>query len=243
MTASRTGQQGGVGPDGAVPPHGTRPASRTGHNGEVTDTAPGAVPEPDPQPDAPVEPTAAPAHGVADSGAADSAPAGPRRIRLLAAIAVLVLAADLLSKVAVVATLSDRAPVKLLGGLLYLVEARNAGAAFSFAQGATVLFTAIAALVIVIILRTASQLRSLPWAICLGLILGGAAGNLADRLFRAPAPLRGRVVDWISLLDPDGRIWPVFNLADSAIVVGGVLAVLLAFAGFELTGTRTRRRS
>jgi len=240
MTASRAGQPGGAGPDSALPHHGTRPAPRTGHNGEVTDTAPGAGPEPDRQPDAAADP--APAHGGGNSGAADSAPAGPRRIRLLVAVAVLVLAADLLSKVAVVATLSDRAPVKLLGGLLYLVEARNAGAAFSFAQGATVLFSGIAALVIVIILRTAAQLRSLPWAVCLGLILGGAAGNLADRLFRAPGPLRGRVVDWISLLDPDGRIWPVFNLADSAIVVGGVLAVLLAFAGLELTGTRTRRR-
>jgi signal peptidase II len=169
-------------------------------------------------------------------------PAGRRRIGLLVAIAALVLTADLVSKVAVVATLSEQSPVRLLGGLLYLVQARNAGAAFSFAQGATVLFSAIAALVIVIILRSASQLRSLPWAISLGLILGGAAGNLADRLFRSPGPLRGRVVDWISLLDPGGRIWPIFNLADSCIVVGGLLAVLLAFTGFELTGTRARRR-
>jgi signal peptidase II len=169
-------------------------------------------------------------------------PAGRRRIGLLAVVAALVLTADLVSKVAVVATLSERSPVRLLGGLLYLVQARNAGAAFSFAQGATVLFSAIAALVIVIILRSASQLRSLPWAISLGLILGGAAGNLVDRLFRSPGPLRGRVVDWISLLDPGGRVWPVFNLADSCIVVGGVLAVLLAFAGFEMTGTRAHRR-
>jgi signal peptidase II len=168
-------------------------------------------------------------------------PAGRRRIGLLATVAVLVLAADMLSKMVVVATLSDRPPARLLGGLVYLIEARNAGAAFSFAQGATVLFTAIAALVIVVILRSASQLRSLPWAVCLGLILGGAAGNLSDRLFRSPGPLRGRVVDWISVFDPGGRVWPVFNLADSAIVVGGVLAVLLAFAGFELTGTRNRR--
>jgi signal peptidase II len=168
-------------------------------------------------------------------------PAGRRRIGLLATVAVLVLAADMLSKMVVVATLSDRPPVRLLGGLVYLIEARNAGAAFSFAQGATVLFTAIAALVIVVILRSAPQLRSLPWAVCLGLILGGAAGNLCDRLFRSPGPLRGRVVDWISVFDPGGRVWPVFNLADSAIVVGGVLAVLLAFAGFELTGTRNRR--
>ena len=175
------------------------------------------------------------------AGPGDAGPAGRRRIGLLAAVAALVLTADLVSKIIVVATLSDRPPARLLGGLVYLVEARNAGAAFSFAQGATVLFTAIAALVIVVILRTASQLRSLPWAVCLGLILGGAAGNLADRVFRSPGPLRGRVVDWISVLDPAGQVWPVFNLADSSIVVGGVLAVLLASAGFELTGTRARR--
>jgi len=186
------------------------------------------------------------AAGLGEAGPGEAAPgaggpAGRRRIGLLAAVAALVLTADLVSKIIVVATLSDRPPARLLGGLVYLVEARNAGAAFSFAQGATVLFTAIAALVIVVILRTASQLRSLPWAVCLGLILGGAAGNLADRVFRSPGPLRGRVVDWISVLDPAGQVWPVFNLADSSIVVGGVLAVLLASAGFELTGTRARR--
>jgi len=181
------------------------------------------------------------AAGPGDAAPGDGGPAGRRRIGLLAAVAALVLTADLVSKIIVVATLSDRPPARLLGGLVYLVEARNAGAAFSFAQGATVLFTAIAALVIVVILRTASQLRSLPWAVCLGLILGGAAGNLADRVFRSPGPLRGRVVDWISVLDPAGQVWPVFNLADSSIVVGGVLAVLLASAGFELTGTRARR--
>jgi len=213
-----------VGPAPGPEPDGLRIGT---DNGGVTHTAKdgvGAAPEDRRQP------------------AADPAPGGRRRIRLLAVIAALVLAADVVSKVIVVATLSDRPPAKLLGGLVYLIEARNAGAAFSFAQGATVLFTAIAALVIGVILRSASQLRSLPWAVCLGLILGGAAGNLCDRLFRSPGPLRGRVVDWISLLDPAGRVWPVFNLADSAIVVGGMLAVLLAFAGYELTGTRTRRR-
>jgi signal peptidase II len=87
--------------------------------------------------------------------------------------------------------------------------------------------------VIVFILRTARKLRSLPWAITLGLLLGGATGNLSDRLFRAPGPMRGSVVDWIELPH-----WPVFNLADSAIVCGGVLAVLLAIRGLRIDGTR-----
>jgi len=85
--------------------------------------------------------------------------------------------------------------------------------------------------VILVIVRTAARLRSLPWALVLGLLLGGAAGNLADRLFRSPGPLRGAVVDWI-----DFRVWPVFNVADSAIVVGGLLAVWLSFRGIEIDG-------
>ena len=96
----------------------------------------------------------------------------------------------------------------------------------------TIVFTAIAVGVIIFILRTARRLRSIPWAVTLGLLLGGAMGNLADRLFRAPGPMRGDVVDWIELPH-----WPVFNLADSAIVCGGVLAVLLAVRGLRMDGT------
>ena len=158
---------------------------------------------------------------------------------MLVATAVLVLGLDLVSKLLVVAKLMHRAPVKLPGDFLWLVHARNPGAAFSFAEGATVLFTAVAVIVIVVIVRTASKLRSTAWAISLGLVLGGAAGNLVDRLFRSPAPLRGWVVDWISLRSPDGRmLFPIFNLADSGIVCGGILAVLLALLGVEMDGTR-----
>ena len=89
---------------------------------------------------------------------------------------------------------------------------------------------------IVAILRTARRLRSIPWAITLGLLLGGATGNLGDRLFRSPGFLRGDVVDWIQLPH-----WPVFNVADSSIVCGGMLAVLLAARGISLDGRRPRR--
>ncbi|HST67948.1 MAG TPA: signal peptidase II [Mycobacteriales bacterium] len=163
----------------------------------------------------------------------------PRRTAVLAVTAGAVLLLDLVSKILVVAKLQDRPPVKLPTGYLWLTHARNSGAAFSFAEGATVLFTAVAVVVIVVIVRTASKLRSTAWAISLGLVLGGAAGNLVDRLFRSPAPLRGEVVDWISLRTPDGRmLFPIFNLADSGIVCGGILAVLLAVLGFEMDGTR-----
>ncbi len=168
----------------------------------------------------------------------EPSPVPQRRTPWVFVIAATVLALDAISKAVVVATLADHAPVRVLGGLVYLVEARNTGAAFSLAAGATIIFTVIAAAVVVIIVRAASRLRSTGWAVALGLVLGGAAGNLVDRLARAPGPLRGAVVDWISLLDPYGRVWPIFNLADSAIVIGGICAVVLVLFGFDIDGGR-----
>ena len=75
----------------------------------------------------------------------------------------------------------------------------------------------------------------------LGLVLGGALGNLVDRIFRSPGVLRGAVVDWISVFGPDGRVWPVFNVADSAIVCGGILGAILAVRGIEFDGSRGRK--
>ena len=166
-------------------------------------------------------------------------PTGPevgvprRRIGALLAIAVAVLALDIATKATVVATLSDRAPVRLLGGFLKLRVDRNPGAAFSFAPSLTILFSLIAITVIVVILRSSRRIRSVPCAITLGLLLGGATGNLIDRIFRSPGLFRGSVVDWIQVPH-----WPVFNLADSAIVCGGILAVLLSARGIRLDGQR-----
>jgi signal peptidase II len=173
------------------------------------------------------------------------APAARPRTRLLLSLAAVVLAVDVLTKVLVVATIAPGADVRLLGGALYLTQLRNLGAAFSFgaAEGATVLFSLIAAVVAVVIVRTARTLLSTGWAVALGLVLGGATGNLVDRVFRAPGPLRGGVVDFLSVFAPDGRVWPVFNVADSAIVCGGVLGALLALRGIEFDGTRTPPRA
>jgi signal peptidase II len=157
-----------------------------------------------------------------------------RRIAVLVAIAVFVLAADAISKALVVAHLREDQPVHLLGNVLMLWLTRNPGAAFSVGTGETVVFTVIAFAVIVYIARTARKLYSLGWAIALGLLLGGAMGNLADRIFRAPGLFRGDVVDWIAVT----RYYPIFNLADSAIVCGGILTVVLAMRGQHLDGTR-----
>jgi signal peptidase II len=167
---------------------------------------------------------------------------GGRRIGLFAAVAAFVLALDIVSKALVVAELGrDHAPVRLLGGAIYLDVARNAGAAFSLGAGAgvTVVLTVIAAVVAAVIVRTARRMRSTGWAIALGLVLGGALGNLVDRIFREPGVGRGNVVDWISVFGPDGVHWPIFNLADSAICCGAVLVAILALFGVELGGRRT----
>ena len=156
-----------------------------------------------------------------------------RKLPVVIGVAVGVLVLDLITKLIVVHALSNRPPIRLLDGFLTLLLLRNSGAAFSIGTSMTIVFTAIAAAVIIYILRAARKLRSLPWAITLGLLLGGATGNLADRIFRSPGLFRGDVVDWIELPH-----WPVFNLADSAIVCGGALAVLLALRGIHLDGTR-----
>jgi signal peptidase II len=160
-----------------------------------------------------------------------------RRIGVLLGIAVFVLVADAITKALVVVHLRPGEPVHVLGNVLMLNLLRNPGAAFSVGTGNTIVFTAIAVVVVIYIVRTARNLRSIGWAVTLGLLLGGALGNLSDRLFRAPGLFRGDVVDWIELT----RYWPVFNVADSAIVCGGILTVLLAMFGYHMDGTRGER--
>jgi signal peptidase II len=155
-------------------------------------------------------------------------------VAVLLAVALSVLTLDIVTKVIVVANLHRR--ISLLGGFLHILVDRNSGAAFSVGPSLTILYSAIAITVIVVILRTSRRIRSLPWAVTLGLLLGGATGNLVDRIFRWPGPFRGWVVDWIQLPH-----WPVFNLADSAIVCGGILAVLLSARGMHLDGRRDNR--
>lgn len=156
-----------------------------------------------------------------------------RRISLLLAVALLAYLIDLGSKLLVVSKLEGRStPINVIGDWMTFQVIRNPGAAFGMGQAMTVLFTAIATGVIVVIWRIARRLYSLPWAIALGLLLGGALGNLTDRLFRAPSVFRGHVVDFISV-----QHFAVFNLADSAIVCGGILVVLLSFRGSNPDGT------
>jgi signal peptidase II len=141
-----------------------------------------------------------------------------------------VCALDVASKVLAVAGLSPHRTVVLLGGLITLHVYRNPGAAFHIGPSYTAIFALIAVGVLTAILRLSRRLRSWPWAIALGLLLGGAAGNLVDRLFRAPGPLHGFVVDWIKL----PYFPPTFNIADSSITVGAALLVLASLRGWRL---------
>jgi signal peptidase II len=159
------------------------------------------------------------------------------KVAILAGIAALVLALDATSKSLVVANLTPGEPVHVIGDILEWNLLRNSGAAFSFGTGYTVVFTLLAIGVVAYVIRTARRLRSTGYAIAFGLLLGGASGNLADRLLRAPGVLRGNVVDWIEVT----RYYPVFNLADSAICCAGALFVVLALLGYHTDGTRGDR--
>ena len=148
----------------------------------------------------------------AGRSAGRAAPAG-RRLRLLLSVAAVVLALDIVTKVLAVKLLTPGQPVSIIGDTVTWTLVRNSGAAFSMATGYTWVLTLIATGVVVGIFWMGRRLVSPWWAVGLGMILGGAMGNLVDRFFRVPGPLRGHVVDFLSV-----GWWPVFNVADP---VGG----------------------
>lgn len=167
----------------------------------------------------------------------------PRRTWLFAIVAPIVFAADLVTKQLALAALEGEAPVRVLGGLFYLQIVRNPGAAFGMATGMTWVLTLVALSVVVGIIWVMPKLRSIGWALGLALVLAGALGNLGDRFFRAPGALHGHVVDFLSPFGPNGDVFPVFNVADSSIVCGGALIVLMALLGRDYDGSRTSDKS
>jgi signal peptidase II len=163
-----------------------------------------------------------------------SAPAARRGlVAALLITAGVVLALDQLAKAWAVRTLGDGRSIEVVGELVQLRLFRNPGAAFSFATGSTWIFTVVATVASVVIIRASRRLGSALWALALGLLLGGALGNLADRLFREPGFARGHVVDYVDL----PRLF-VFNLADASITVAAVLIALLSWRGVPVDGRR-----
>lgn len=186
------------------------------------------------------EPAETPDPSSSEVAAAEPLP--PRKVVLLSVIAATVVILDLISKIIVVATVQPNQPVRILGGLVYFSLIRNSGAAFSMATGLTWLLALVAIAVVVVIIRMAPRLRSTPWAVSLGLVLGGALGNLIDRIFRSPGFLQGHVVDFVSVFGPNAEYFPVFNVADSAITIGGISLVITALLGIDFDGTSTRKK-
>lgn len=165
---------------------------------------------------------------------------------IIAILAVLVLAADQLSKHLALENLPYQEPVPVLGEFLSFYLTSNPGAAFSLGEGVTWIFTiALAAVAGVIVWLAATRVTSRLWAVALGLLLGGVLGNLTDRLFRDPGFPVGHVVDFI--LTPwmwflPGMSPAIYNVADMFIVTMMIGVALLVLVGVRLDGTRERRR-
>ena len=145
-----------------------------------------------------------------------------RRWRTLLSVAWFIWILDLATKAWAVEQLAHREPIKILGTFFQLTLVRNPGAAFSFATNATLLLSLIGIIVLLGITYFAPRITSKGWSIVLGLVMGGILGNLMDRIFREPGFLRGHVIDWMQLPH-----WPIFNIADSAIVVAAALSMVL----------------
>ena len=164
-----------------------------------------------------------------ETGEPAAAPAAPRRrIPLLLTVAAVVLALDLVTKVIAVHLLTPNEPVSIIGDTVTWTLVRNPGAAFSMATGYTWVLTLIASGVVVGIIWMGRRLVSPWWAVGLGMILGGALGNLVDRFFRSPGFMRGYVIDFLSI-----GWWPVFNVADPCVVGGAALLVVLSLLGYD----------
>lgn len=154
---------------------------------------------------------------------------------VLAATGSLVVVIDQLSKIAALRVLDD--PISVLPGVALRLSF-NTGAAFSMGTSVTPVFTLIASLVVAWIVFRGHRIATRRWSVVAGLIGGGAAGNLVDRLFRPPGVARGAVVDFI-----DVAWFASFNLADAALTCGAAVAVLLAWRGVPLLDTTGPRKA
>jgi signal peptidase II len=137
-------------------------------------------------------------------------------------VAALIWALDFSTKVWALNSVSPVKPTPIIGTFLQLRLVFNPGAAFSVGTSVTFIFTILSAAAVAGIAYYAVKIINRAWSLVLGLALGGILGNLTDRIFREPSLFNGHVIDWIEL-----PRWPVFNIADMAIVCGAVLSVVL----------------
>jgi len=163
----------------------------------------------------------------------------PAVLVLVGALAVVILIVDQLTKNWAVANLPELDPQPFLGEVLQLTLLYNSGAAWGMGAEITPVVTCLQiAIVIGVIVFAIRSVRS-PWyALALGLIMGGALGNIHDRLLRAPSPFHGAVVDFLELPH-----WPVFNIADMGVVGGALLVVALGLFGLDADPARAEQEA
>jgi signal peptidase II len=173
---------------------------------------------------------------LTDRDAGPSGQADRRRTSrtVFVVVALAAYAVDVVSKVWAVERLSA-GDIEVLGEWLRLHLVRNPGAAFSTGEEFTIVFSLVALTALLVVVWVSRRLGDVLWAVALGLLLAGIAGNLTDRLLREPGPLRGHVVDLFAVPH-----WPVFNVADVCIDVAAGLILLQAFRNVRLDGTRPR---
>jgi signal peptidase II len=160
-----------------------------------------------------------------------------RMWRVFALVALVMYAVDVSTKILALEKLEGRDDVPVIGDLLQLHLTSNAGAAFSTGTQFTVVLTCIAIAAVIVVLWLSRRLGNLVWAVGLGFLFAGVAGNLTDRMFREPGPFRGHVIDFLMLPN-----WPVFNVADICINIAAGLILIQAFRGIRIDGTRTHDR-
>jgi signal peptidase II len=146
-----------------------------------------------------------------------------RARRLFIIIATATFALDLITKNWAESSLQNREPIRVLGDFLKFTYATNPGAAFNFATNATFVLSSLKLCVAAFIIYYMTKSVETRWAIGLAFLFGGVVGNLFDRATREPGNWQGEVVDWIQIPH-----WPVFNIADSAIVCAGIFMTILA---------------
>ncbi|MET3960382.1 signal peptidase II [Marmoricola sp. OAE513] len=155
---------------------------------------------------------------------------GSRLVPILA-IGLVALLVDLGTKVLAVERLADGEPRHFIGSLLQLHLTRNPGAAFSTGTSMTPWISAFGCVALVVVLVVARRVRTPLWTLAFGLLIAGIAGNLVDRFFRDPGPLRGHVIDFLELPN-----WPIFNIADICINIAAGLIILQSLRGVPLAG-------
>lgn len=157
-----------------------------------------------------------------------------RSHRVILLVGSIVVVIDQLTKMWAESALTEHVRQPLIGEFLQLHLLYNPGAAFSMLTDATWIFTIFSSAISVLILVFAARLVDVRWQLAMGGVFGGAVGNLIDRLTNEPGFGRGLVVDFLEL-----PYWPVFNVADSAVVISACALVLMSFKGINHDGTRT----